>query len=63
MQNARKFVSVDEAAEYLGLSTKTIRNMIDRGDLPAWRIGRNAIRLDLRDLDAMITPVGRGHRV
>jgi len=62
MQNTRKFVSITEAAEYLGLSPKTIRNMIERGDLPAWRIGRKTIRLDLRDLDAMITPIGGGHR-
>lgn len=62
MNNTRKLVSVAEAAEYLGLSTKTIRNMIDRGELPAWRVGRKAIRVDLRDLDAMITPIGGDRR-
>lgn len=62
MQNTRKFVSIAESAEYLGVSPKTIRNMIERGDLPAWRIGRKTIRLDLRDLDALITPIGGGWR-
>lgn len=36
----RGFYSVKEAAEFVGVDTKTIRRMIDRGELPARMLGR-----------------------
>jgi excisionase family DNA binding protein len=37
----RNAVSINEAAEYLGVSHKTIRRMISRGDLAAYRYRHN----------------------
>lgn len=45
-------VTVQEAADRTGLSTKTIRRMIARGDLKAYRVGNvRAIRIDVADLE------------
>ena len=36
-----KYISIDEAAEYLGIKTVTLRNWIKKkADLPAHRIGK-----------------------
>jgi excisionase family DNA binding protein len=45
--------SIRDTAEYLGVSTWTVREMIWRGELPHVRIGRR-ILLDIRDLEAFI---------
>jgi excisionase family DNA binding protein len=42
-------LSVSDIAERLKLSTKTIRRWIERGDLPAHRLGRN-VRISEQDL-------------
>lgn len=34
-------ISVRQCADFLGISTETVRRMIRRGDLVAYRIGRN----------------------
>lgn len=52
--------SIADAAEHLGVSEKTIRNYIARGTLPAYRLGNRAIRIDRRDLDALLTPIPAG---
>jgi excisionase family DNA binding protein len=43
-----KWITIAEAATRLSLSTKTVRRMISRGDLPARRIGPRLIRVDAR---------------
>ncbi len=53
---ARRYVSIAEAAEHLGVSTDTIRRLIRSGDLAAFRV-RNAIRLRIEDVDAVMRPV------
>lgn len=45
----RRLLTVDEVADLLGLSTKTIRRRIDSGDIPTHRLGR-AIRVTEADL-------------
>jgi excisionase family DNA binding protein len=45
-----KFYSVIELAAVLGCSTKTVRRMIDRGDIHHHRFGRS-IRVSQTDLD------------
>lgn len=52
----RLSVSIDTAAELHNVSTKTIRRAIERGDLPAYRIGR-AIRIKATDLDRIMKPI------
>jgi excisionase family DNA binding protein len=51
------YLGLPEAAEYLGLSVKTLRRRISAGTLPAYRFGPRSIRVRLADLEAS------GHRV
>ncbi|MCT1639735.1 helix-turn-helix domain-containing protein [Dietzia cinnamea] len=59
---------LDQAAEYLSVSPKSIRRMVSRGDLPAYRLGgQGRLRFLKKDLDALLVPVptvvrqGGGH--
>lgn len=47
----RRWMTVPQAAEYLSVSVRTIRNAIYDGKLPRAKLGRRFI-LDVRDLDA-----------
>ena len=49
--------TITDAAEMLGTSPQTIRRMIARGDLRAYRYGPRLIRIDPADVDAMRQPV------
>lgn len=51
-----RYLSVAQAAEAAGLSTKTIRRQIAAGHLPARRIGR-VIRIREADLANLGTPL------
>ncbi len=42
-----------EAAQYLGISERSLWTLSNMGDLPVIRIGR-AVRYDIRDLDQWI---------
>jgi excisionase family DNA binding protein len=45
------YLTVMEIAELLKLSGQTVRNWIDRGELPAVRVGTRRVRVRQRDLD------------
>ncbi|MFC7581575.1 helix-turn-helix domain-containing protein [Schaalia naturae] len=53
---ARDFLSVDEAAAIFGVSSKTVRRMISRGELRAKKFG-TLIRISRTDLDRAGRPV------
>jgi excisionase family DNA binding protein len=58
----RRYVTVQEAADYTGLSDKSIRRMLARRALTPYRpVGR--LLIDLRQLDALIqaSAVGAAH--
>ncbi|CUR54663.1 DNA binding domain-containing protein [metagenome] len=62
----RRLVSQHEAAAYLGVTDRTIRNYISRGELRAYRLAGRLVRLDQSELDAMLRPIptaGRGRHV
>ncbi|WP_228941984.1 helix-turn-helix domain-containing protein [Nocardioides sp. Leaf374] len=46
------YLSLEEAAECMSVSVKTIRRWIAGGTLPAYRCGKRAIRIKLEDLEA-----------
>jgi excisionase family DNA binding protein len=51
---------VPQAAEYSGFAARTIRKKIADGDLPAYiPRGSRVLRIDIRDLDDMMTGQGR----
>jgi excisionase family DNA binding protein len=49
-----EFLTVAEIAELLKLNGQTIRNWIDRGELPAVRVGSRRVRVRRSDLDAFL---------
>lgn len=46
-----RLLTIPEVADYLKISTKTVRRWIDRGDLHAYRVGRQ-LRIAEEDLSA-----------
>lgn len=50
----RDWMTVDEAANYIGVHPKTVRKWYRTGRLPAYRVaGSPAVRIDRADLDAV----------
>jgi excisionase family DNA binding protein len=47
----RQLLDLKAGAERLGLSVSTIRRMVSRGDLTAYRVGPKLLRLDADELD------------
>ena len=48
------YLSLEEAAEVMSLSVKTIRRRISDGTLPAYRYGGRSIRIRLDELEAAL---------
>ena len=56
----RHFVSIEQASNYTGLSVKTLRRRISDGTLTGYRAGPKLVRVDLNEVDAMLTPIPVG---
>ena len=56
-QSRRRLESLPRGAEYLGVSTKTMRRYIADGRITGYRAGPRLIRIDLNELDAMLRPI------
>lgn len=54
---ARQLASIAQAAEYAGVSVKTIRRYIIAGRITGYRVGPKLLKVDLAELDAIIQPV------
>lgn len=48
------YLSLEQAAEVLCVSTKTIRRRISDGTIPAYQCGRRPIRIRLEDLESAL---------
>lgn len=53
--NLLQLLSVDDVSAILSVSSKTVRRMIDRGELPICRVGR-LVRVRLSDLERYVAP-------
>lgn len=54
----RRWLNQREAAEYLGVTTRTIRTYIRSGAIPARRLpGGRGIRIDRGELDAALAAI------
>lgn len=53
--NAR--ISIQDAADLLGVSTDTVRRRIADGSLAAYRIGPRLLRVDRSQVEALARPV------
>jgi excisionase family DNA binding protein len=49
-----EFITVADVAGLLKVNQQTVRNWIDRGELPAFRVGRRRVRVRRNDLNAFI---------
>lgn len=54
----RRYVSIADAAEYLNVTARTIRQMIADGRLTGYRNGNRLVRVDLNEVDASMKPFG-----
>jgi excisionase family DNA binding protein len=50
------FVSIAEAAAYLGVNVRSIRNMLYDGRLKAYKLGPRIVRIRLSDIDSALQP-------
>ena len=57
--SSRRWISINEASDYLGVTERTIRQMIADGRLVGYR-NKTFIRLDLNEIDAAMQPYGGG---
>ncbi|MGC4960072.1 excisionase family DNA-binding protein [Gordonia sp. DT101] len=53
----RRYATINQTAEYLGVTDRTVRQMIADGRLRGYR-NRRLIRLDLNEVDASMQPFG-----
>jgi excisionase family DNA binding protein len=53
----RDFVSIEQAANYTGLSNQTLRRRIADGTLTGYRAGPKLVRVDLADVDRKLRPI------
>lgn len=48
------YISLEEAAEIMSLSTRTIRRRISDGTIPAYQCGKRPIRIRLDELESAL---------
>lgn len=49
-----KYISIDEAATYLGVKPSTIRNWIKTKGMPSHRIGGKLLKFKLSEIDEWV---------
>nr|ABP46369.1 DNA binding domain, excisionase family [Mycolicibacterium gilvum PYR-GCK] len=54
----RRYAKLTEAADYLGVTDRTIRQMIADGRLTGYRSGKRLVRVDLNEIDDAMQPFG-----
>ena len=54
---ARKHMKLKEAADYYGVSERTLRRRIAEGKLPAFRVGPRSIRVTAEGVAALAQPI------
>jgi excisionase family DNA binding protein len=53
----RDLVTLDAAADYLGVDKRTVRTYIAQGRFNAYRIGNRLLRVDLNEVEATLHPI------
>ena len=48
------YITMETAAERLCISEKTMKRMVQRGAIPAYRIGPKMVRIDEKELEAYV---------
>lgn len=55
----RRWASLDEGADYLEVSRKTLHRLVVDGTVTGYRLGKRSIRVDLNELDALLVPLAQ----
>ena len=55
-----RYLTIEESADLLSVSTKTIRNWIAAGRVKADRVGPRLVRIDQASLEALVRPITAG---
>lgn len=55
-----RLTTIKAAAARLEVTEITIRRMISRGELAAYRLGPRSVRLDADEVDRLLTPIPVG---
>ena len=55
--NVKRTGTIAQVAQAYGVSTKTVRRLISRGDLHAYRLGSRLIRVDLNEAESLLRPI------
>jgi excisionase family DNA binding protein len=53
-----RFIGIAETATYLGVSQRSVRNMLYDRRLKGYKLGDRTVRLRLSEIDAALTPYG-----
>ncbi len=56
----RRYLSIEQAADQLGVTPRSIRRWISDGTIPAARLGRRIVRIAEDDLAAALRPIPTG---
>ena len=56
----RELISLAEAARRYGVHERTVRRFISTGAITGYRLGSRLIRVDVGELDALVTTVPTG---
>lgn len=51
----RRYATIKEAAEYAATSDKTVRRWISQGKIMGFRVGTRFLRVDLNEIDSMLS--------
>ena len=54
----RRYAKLKDAATYLDVTERTVRQMIADGRLTGYRSGSRLVRVDLNEVDAAMQPFG-----
>lgn len=52
-----RFEPLEKAAKTLGCSTKTVRRYISTGRLAGYRMGPRLLRVDMNEVEALLSPI------
>lgn len=53
-----RWATIQQAAEYLQVNPRTVRDMVTTGRLTGFRNGPRIVRVDLNEIDSVMTPYG-----
>jgi excisionase family DNA binding protein len=53
-ESRRRYITIPDAAEYLQVTTRTIRQMMADGRLTGYRAGSRLVRVDMNEIDDLV---------